>query len=274
MPGVHVAHDARPRVDDSDKQREVDFRRRVRVQIAVQVAGQPREILFPRQAGAQRGLDVGHQERGTDALPGHVAHQHRDLARGQHEVVEEVAADLARGNGDALHLGEPEAERLARQQVVLDLPAQLQLALQTFLLDDQLLVPGEVLGHLVERGRQASELVGRSHGHPGGQVSVRDCLHALHQRAEIPRHAAGERHAREEHDDDEAEAHGEVADRDRAQFAQLVADRPRGAEGHVARALTGDDDPVAGGPHGDAVGRRSLVSFSDSTVAWSVERGA
>ena len=57
--------------------------------------------------------------------------------RGQREVVEEVAADLARRHRDALHLRQAEVQRRARQHVGLNLPAELELAAWMPLLLDE-----------------------------------------------------------------------------------------------------------------------------------------
>ena len=66
------------------------------IELAVEPIGQRREIRLVRQPRAQRRLDVGHQQRGADALAGHVADEQREPTVGQHEVVEEIAADFTR----------------------------------------------------------------------------------------------------------------------------------------------------------------------------------
>ena len=88
-------------------------------------------------------------------LPGHVAHQQRDVAVVEHEVVEEVAADFARRHRDALHFGEAEVQRRMRQHFVLNLPAELELAADAFLLHRRALVALDVGGHAVEGAARA-----------------------------------------------------------------------------------------------------------------------
>src|SRR2546423_1035933 len=79
----------------------------------------------------------------------------------QREVVEEIAADFARGHRDALHLGQAEAQRRLRQHVVLNLAPELELALDALLTDDCALVGFDVGGHLIERMRKIADLIAR-----------------------------------------------------------------------------------------------------------------
>ena len=52
----------------------------------------------------------------------------------------------------------PEVQRRVRQHVVLNLAAQLELALDALLLDGRLLMVLDVRGHLVERQRELARL--------------------------------------------------------------------------------------------------------------------
>ena len=69
--------------------------------------------------------------------------------------------------------------------------------------------------------------------------------------------------------DDQAEADGEVPERDPAQIAEFVAQRARDAERRARRVLARGDDPVVDRPHGRAAGgqvRRQLQRFDDLPV--------
>ena len=159
MPGVHVAQLARRGVEDAHEQRRVDRPRRVPFDVDVDLPRDRVEILAEREPRAQRRLDVRHQERRADALARDVADEQRDAPVGQREVVEEIAADFLGRHRHALDLGQAEAQRALRQHVVLDLAAELELALDPLLLDGRALVQLDVLGHLVERGGEPADLV-------------------------------------------------------------------------------------------------------------------
>ena len=161
MAGVDVAQLARRRVEDADEERRVDRPGRVALDVDVDLARDRVEILAEREPRAQRRLDVRHEERGADALARDVADEQRDAPVGQREVVEEIAADFPGRHRDALDLGQPEAQRRLRQHVVLNLPAELELALDPLLLDRRALVLLDVLGHLVEGPGQPADLVVR-----------------------------------------------------------------------------------------------------------------
>ena len=124
-----------------------------------------------RQSRAERRLHVGHQQRGADALARHVPDEQREALVGKREIIEEVAAHLTRRNGDALDLRCTETQRGTRQHLGLDLTGQFQLAPQPLLLDHQLLVPLEVLGHLVERPGERAELVAGADRHPSREIT-------------------------------------------------------------------------------------------------------
>ena len=62
------------------------------------------------------------------------------LPFGDLEVVEEVAADFARRHRHALDLRQAEPQRRLRQHVVLNLPAELELAPDALLLDRRALM--------------------------------------------------------------------------------------------------------------------------------------
>ena len=98
------------------------------------------EVLAKREACPQGRLNVRHQERSADALARDVADEEGNPSVMEREVVEKIAADFLRRNRHALELGQPESERALRQHVVLDLPAELELALDPLLLDGRSLV--------------------------------------------------------------------------------------------------------------------------------------
>ena len=143
------------------------------------------EILAERQPRAQRRLDVGHQQRRADALARHVADEQREVAVAEREVVEEVAADLARRDRHALDLRRAQAQRPVRQHVVLNLAAELQLAADALLLDHRVLMALDVFGHLVEGARQLADLVVRADLHPRAVVAFGDAVHAVVERREV-----------------------------------------------------------------------------------------
>ena len=139
--------------------RRVDRAGRVALDVDVDLPRDRVEILAEREPRAQRRLDVGHEQRRAHALARHVADEQRNPSVAQREVVEEIAADFLGRHRHALDLGQPEAERALRQHVVLDLAAELELALDPLLLDRRALVQLDVLGHLVERRGEPADLV-------------------------------------------------------------------------------------------------------------------
>ena len=183
-----------------------------------------------RQARAQRGLEVGHQDRGGDALAGHVAHQHGRFVLREREVVEEVAAHLARGDGGPGHLREREAARLARQQLFLDPPADLELLAQPLLHQQALLVPLEVRRHPVEAGRQAAQLGAARHRHLHVEVTPAQPLGAVGQRGQRLRERSRQREDAQQRDAHGSQAVEEVARRSAADLAQRLAQRLRDAD--------------------------------------------
>ena len=182
----------------------------------------------------------------------------------QREVVEEITADLARRHGHALHFGQAEMQRRVRQHLVLNLPAQLELAPDALLLHGRPLVLLDVRGHLIEGRRELSDLVRRLDVHARVIFPLRNAADAFRQRRQVARQAARQRDDPDERDGDEQEAKAGVACRSAAQFAQQVADRTRNAEAQASAGLVrhGDDDPVA-----DALGPRDVVHARD------IERG-
>ena len=128
----------------------------------------------------------------------------------EREVVEEIAADFLGRNRDALDLGQPEAQRALRQHVVLDLPAELELALDPLLLDGRALVQLDVLGHLIEGGGEPADLVVRPDLDAGAVVAGRDAVHAVAERRQIPRQTRGQGEDPDEREADEGQAEARV----------------------------------------------------------------
>src|SRR5205823_6258020 len=94
-----------------------------------------------RYRAAQRDLRVdcrvqaGHEERGARALARHVAERDDEATVvAEYEVVV-VAADLVRGEADALKLEARDGGRRGRQEALLNLARQLQLALEALLFE-------------------------------------------------------------------------------------------------------------------------------------------
>ena len=151
------------------------------------------------------------------------------------------------GTDTPLHLGQTELERRLRQHVVLNLPAELELAADALLLDERPLVQLDVGGHLIEGAGQPPDLVVRLAPHARAVVALRDAVHAFAQALEIAREPRGQRHDADQRQHDEPEAEAGVERRRAAQVAHRVAHRPRDAElqpraGGIGR---GHDDPVA-----------------------------
>ncbi len=165
-----------------------------------------RQILAEREARAQRRLDVRHQQRGADALAGHVADEQRDLAAVEHEVVEEVAADFARRHRDALDLGQPETQRRLRQHVVLDLPAELELAADALLLDRGALCRSTSAAIWLNAVASWPTSSLRSHFDARAVVALRDAVDAVAERRQVARQPRRQRHDADEREADETEA--------------------------------------------------------------------
>ena len=122
---VDVSEDPAVGLEDAEEEREVDASWRVLIELAIETIGQPGEIRLVRKAGAQRRLDVGHQERRAHALARHIADEQSQPAVGQYEVVEEVSADF--GPGERRSSAGPD-RRTRRQHLGLDETRQLELA--------------------------------------------------------------------------------------------------------------------------------------------------
>ena len=76
----------------------------------------------------------------------------------------------------------PSRKRLARKHVVLDLPSQLELALDALLANEGALMCLDLGGHLVEGVSQLPNFVPGFHGHAGRVFAVRDASHTAGQR--------------------------------------------------------------------------------------------
>jgi hypothetical protein len=188
------------------------------------------------------------------------ADEEREPSVRQHEVVEEVAADLARRNRDASDLGRAEAQAAAGQHFGLNLPRQFQLAPQPFPLDDQSLMPLQIFGHLVERGGEGAELVVRLDRNAGVEIAAGQLAHALRQRGEVPGHAVRDRDDADERQADDEEAEGEGADRRAANLAERGSHWPRDAERQAAAVLARDHQPLADAAR-LAAGRKRRVAL-------------
>ena len=245
--GVDVAQPARAAVEDPEEQRVVGGERLLGAHLVVERVHEPRQVALERQARADRRLHVRHQQRGRNALARDVAHQDRDLAVREREVVEEIAAHLARRDRDAADLGEAGAKRPARQELLLDAPADLELLADPLLLDPPLLVAAQVARDAVEGLGQAAELAAVRHGDLHAEVARRERLGALRERGEVARHAPRQRQDPDERHDPEAQAEHEVARRGRADLGERRPDRPRDRD-HDPRlgVRTLGHHPVAG----------------------------
>ncbi len=255
MPGVHVEQLPRCRVQDAHEQRRVNRSGRVALDVDVNLPRDRVEILTEREPRAQRRLDVRHEERGTHALARHVADEQRNPPVAQREVVEEIAADFLGRHRHALDLGQPEPERALRQHVVLDLAAELELALDPFLLHRRALVKLDVFGHLIERLGEPADLVVGSDLDARAVVAERDAPYTLAERRQILREPRGDRYHHDECEADEAQAESGIARARPPQRLQRICDRARDAKpqprsGRIGR---GHDDPVA---HSGRAGRR------------------
>jgi hypothetical protein len=81
-----------------EEQHELDAAGRVLIQLAVEPVRQAGQICFMWKARAPRRLDVCHQQRRAHPFSRDVADQERQPSIRQHEVIEEVTPDLARGD--------------------------------------------------------------------------------------------------------------------------------------------------------------------------------
>ena len=201
VPGVDVAQAAGAPLQQREEEGVVGREGLVAAHLAVERLHEPREVGLGAQARADRRLEAGHEESGPHALAGDVAHEDRHLVLAEREVVEEVAAHLARRDGDAAHLGERPEERPARQQDLLDAAADLQLLAQAFLLEEALLVPAQVPGQEVERLREVPELAAVGHRDAHVEVAGGEPPGPFGERGEVPGHAARQGEDAEERDE-------------------------------------------------------------------------
>ncbi len=256
--GVHVAQQPAHGIEDGDEQRQVHLARRVLGHVAIEGIDERRQVEFERKPCAQRGLDVRHEQRRANSLAGHVAHQQRNRSAWQAEVVEKVAADLARGNGHASDLGESHPQRFARQHVHLNLAAQLQFPAQALPFHDDLLVGFEFAGHLIERVREFAHLVAGRDRHARAAFAARQPLHAIRQRRDMAGEAARQGQDHGEGRDNQQEANPEVAQRRAPHVAQRRGERARNSEDDPRLVVARDDHPVAHRPGCLAGQRRQL----------------
>ena len=161
------------------------------------------------------------------------------------EVVEEVAAHLARRHRDAAHLGERRAQRRAWQQLLLDATADLQLLAQPLLLDQPLLVRAQVAGHAVEGLGQAAELAAVRHRHAHREVAGGQPLRGVGERRDVAGHPPRERQDAEGGDEREPEAEREVAGGGAAEVGKRGTDRPRDPDDDArVRVVAERNDPL------------------------------
>ena len=90
------------------------------------------------------------------------------------------------------------SERPARQQLLLDAPADLQLLAQALLLEEALLVPAQVAGQEVERLREVPELAAVGHRDAHVEVAGGEPPRPLGERGDVPGHAVRQRQDAEE----------------------------------------------------------------------------
>ena len=107
------------------------------------------------QQGPQAALEKGHQQGRWHALAGHVANGHRQPPLGQLDQVEVVAAHRVGGPHERVDRGPSLLEGFEGQQAELDLPCNLQVALQHQL--------------VAQLQHQEDEEQGGGKEHPGGQ---------------------------------------------------------------------------------------------------------
>ena len=246
MAGVHEAQLAARSVQDADEQRDVNLRRRIGGDLVVHAVHQARQVGVELQLRPKRGLDVRHQERRTHALARHVSDQQGKPAVVEREIVEEVSSDFTGRDRHAGDFHEAGLQRSVRQHLVLNLPAQFELARQAFLLDEHQVVRLELRRHAVEGPRQLADFVWRALGDPCPAIARRQPLHAGVERTEVPREARGKRQDDRERAGDEEQADGQVAERRPAHVPQGIPDRAGEAEDDARRVAPRDHQHVAG----------------------------
>jgi hypothetical protein len=171
---VHVAQPSRARFENADEERGVHRPGRIGVDVTVERIGHCGEILAKAQSDLERRLDVGHEQGRADALPRDVAHQQRDVSAVEHEVIEKISSDLTSRHGHARHFSETKMQRRVRKHFVLNLPAELELATDAFLLHRRALMTLDVCGHAVEGDGEFADLVIRQHGHARVVIAFRN----------------------------------------------------------------------------------------------------
>ncbi|OQC41105.1 MAG: hypothetical protein BWX64_01112 [Acidobacteria bacterium ADurb.Bin051] len=187
----------------------------------------------------QRRLEHRHPQPGGQPVPRDVGDHHRQRLGAAAQEVEVVAAD----RGARLEVGgEPhpgQLDRLARQQILLELPGDRQLLVERLLLrggPHQLL---EVRRHRVERTLQLAELIAAPHPQPHGEVAVRDhagrAAQLVHRPGEADDHEQGDRRGddvdvEEGHGEHEEERPGRGVDLGRSRMEAALQRRRRGDE--------------------------------------------
>ena len=160
-----------------------------------------------------------------------------------------------------------EQQRAARQQLLLDAAADLELLAQALLLDQPLLVAAQVARQAVEGLGQAPELAAVRHRHLHVEVASGERLRSLRERGEVPRHAPRQRQDAQERHEPEPEPEREVAHGGRADLRERGAHRARDRD-HDARVGVGalGHDPVAGVVAGRGVSRHEPEPFEHRLV--------
>jgi hypothetical protein len=248
--GVDVAQQTAIRLEDGEEERQVHAAGRV--QLAIETVRELSQVGLVGEPRAERRLDVRHEQRSADAFSGDVADKQRQSSIGQHEIVEEVTADLPGRNRDAGDFRRTGGQRAARQHLGLDQPRELELPPHPLLIDGSRLVALEILRHLIEGACERAEFVRRTHGHARAEIAAGELTHAAREGRQMLRHPMGNRNDADERERDDEHAEPEIADRRAPDHAEGLADRARNPEDDPSGGAAGHDDPVA------APARRSL----------------
>src|SRR6185503_14987252 len=162
-----------------------------------------------------------------EPLAGHVGHDHSDRAAGEVEHVVTVPADLRRGAMVALDHEGARACRALGKEGSLDPLRQLHLVGQALPLDEVRLRLLQLAGHLIDGGREESQLRPIPEHEWAVELAAPDSLDAMAQRCD---RAEELRHEDEGHDDGRAEKECEQGDL----LAPRVRDHPvQIAPGHA-----------------------------------------
>ena len=177
MPRRDVAQHARVRLDQTEEESQELSRRRVTLQMPVDLFDQLYDGLRVVDLEVHGRVDRGHEQGRGHAFPGHVGHQESQAPPREGEEVVVIPSDMARRKVRGGQLQSRDFRQRTREDFPLDRGRELELPLDA-LLFDRLAVQARRLdrgGRLIGEEREQASVRGREVEHPAvARLLVRD----------------------------------------------------------------------------------------------------